>query len=323
MQTFKTSLRFYREHKQVISVTLGILFVILIGYYITVNIREFSSLRITNFWLVALIFFSVLVRNFSTGLQMDTVLRPLGVRLKIVESFGLANLTRLINQILPGKVGIVMRSMYLKKRHNLPYASFVSSFAASQIVLYLVSSLLGIVGYSILYFSGTKIHVIFLYALIAAVIFLTVLLLFPKKISSRITHNRLSKALTSWQDIRSDTRGFYSLLLWTIVFIASSTVIMYSSFNSLGADISLWVALFFSSINIVNALIAITPAGFGISEGIVVLLAQTVGIDAPVALAAALLQRVVTFFAVVIVAPYFSRKLFNLSLIQLLRKRFR
>ena len=53
---------------------------------------------------------------------------------------------------------------------------------------------------------------------------------------------------------------------------------MYSTFNTLGAQITILIALFFSSINAINAVIAITPAGFGISEGIIVLLAHTIGI---------------------------------------------
>ena len=320
LDALKVLLKKYRQH---ISIVLGLIFAGLIVYYIIANYKDFSSLTIVNFWLLGVIFVSVLVRNFSTGLVMDTVLRPLGVHLSLTESFGLANLTRLINQILPGKVGIVMRSVYLKKKHGLSYASFSSSFAASQVVLYLISSLLGIAAFFMVQSENKDLSQWFLYGLVAAVLVLASFLLMPRTFTRNIKHNRINKAIEGWYSIRADRSGLWSLALSSLLFIASSTIIMYSSFNSLGVEISLWMALFFSSINIINALIAITPAGFGISEGIIVLLAVSAGIPVSVGLAAALLQRVITFFAVVIVAPYYSSKLFGLTPLQLLRRRFK
>jgi glycosyltransferase 2 family protein len=311
-----------KRRKRSISILFGVAFLALIVYYIIKNFHEFSALRITSVWLLLVIFIAVLVRNFSTGLVMDTVLRPLGVHLRIVESFGLANLTRLVNQLLPGNVGIVMRSVYLKRRHRLSYASFTSSFAASQIILYLISSALGIVAFFITYLEGSRLNILFLYFLIAAVLGLSSLLFIPRRWSTRIKHNRLRKAIEGWYQIRTDARCLGRLTVWSLLFIVSSTVIMYANFSALDAPISPWMALFFSSINIVNTLVAFTPAGIGVSEGVIVLLATAAGIPVTVGLAAALLQRIITFFAVILVAPYFSYKLFNLSPVQLLRGRF-
>jgi uncharacterized membrane protein YbhN (UPF0104 family) len=318
----KALLNFLKRYKRPISIAFGAAFLALIIYYIVKNFHEFSTLRITSIWLLVIIFLAVLVRNFSTGLVMDTVLRPLGVHLRIVESFGLANLTRLVNQLLPGNVGIVMRSVYLKRRHKLSYASFTSSFAASQIVLYLVSSILGVIAFFAINAEGSRPSIFFLYFLFAAVAGLSGLLLIPRKWSQRVRHNRLRKAVEGWYQIRTDARCLGRLSMWSLLFIASSTAIMYANFAALDHPITLWMALFFSSINIVNTLVAFTPAGIGVSEGVIVLLAMAAGIPVTVGLAAALLQRVITFFAVILVAPYFSYKLFNLSPAQLLRRRF-
>ncbi len=323
MKLVNTLILLLRKNKQTLSIILGFAFLALIVYYIIQNIQDFARLRIDQPWLLLVLFIFVLIRNFSTGLVMDTVLRPLGVRLKLVESFGLANLTRLVNQILPGNVGIVMRSVYLKRRHQLSYASFTSSFAASQVILYLISSLLGIVAIFNMSNSGLVVNSLFLYALVGFAVGLGGILLLPNKFQAVVKNGRLAKALTGWFSIRSNPATLVRLCAWSLLFIATSTVIMYANFNALGAEISLWTALFFSSINIVNTLFAITPAGFGISEGIIVLLASSVGIPIHVGLAAALSQRIITFFAVLIVAPYFSKKLFGLSLAQLLRGRFK
>lgn len=319
LATYK--IKWIRLHRQFLSRTLALLFLVVIVYYIIENIGDFTELNIESWWLVAVIFVSVLVRNFATGLVMDAVLRPVNVNLSLTESFGLANLTRLTNQLLPGNVGIVMRSMYLKKRHNLSYASFVSTFAASQILLYLISSALGILAYSVVSASEQTINLLFLFVLVGVVTVLGGTLLIPKRWSERISHNRIRKAINGWYQIRADLPTFLRLTIASLLFITVSTIIMYANFGSLGWSISLWMALFFASINIMNTLIAFTPAGFGISEGVLVLLATSAGIPVSVALAVSLMQRVITFIAVIIVSPYFSHKLFGSSVIDLLRSR--
>ncbi|HRF28125.1 MAG TPA: lysylphosphatidylglycerol synthase transmembrane domain-containing protein [Candidatus Saccharibacteria bacterium] len=322
MNALKAIRSWFRAHKRPISITIGLLFLALIVYYVIKNIQDFQTLRITNPWLLVIIFVFVLVRNFSTGLVMDTVLRPVGVRLRLVESFGLANLTRLVNQLVPGNVGIVMRSVYLKRRHGLTYSTFASAFTASQVVLYLISSLLGILALYVMQQSGQVVHPMFLYALVIFVLGLGGVLLLPRSLQRFVTHKRLTKVLSSWFSIRDNKATLARLSVWSLLFILSSTLIMYANFGALGWPITIWAALFFSSINIVNTLFAITPAGFGISEGIIVLLASSVGIPVHVGLAAALMQRVITFFAVIIVAPYFSRILFGLSARDVLRGKF-
>lgn len=322
MSSFTLVRAWFKAHKRPISVTLGLVFLLLIVYYIIRNISDFQSLRITNPWLILVVFVFVLVRNFSTGLVMDSVLRPVGVHLRLGESFGLANLTRLVNQLVPGNVGIVMRSVYLKRRHGLTYSTFASAFTASQVVLYLLSSVLGILALLMMQKDGQVVHPMFLYALVAFVIGLGGVLLLPQNLQKFVRHKRLSKILSSWFSIRNNGATLARLSLWSLLFIISSTLIMYANFGALGWHISLWVALFFSSINIVNTLFAITPAGFGISEGIIVLLATSVGIPVHVGLAAALMQRVITFFAVILVAPYFSKALFGLNVRDVLRGKF-
>ena len=271
LRSVKTLHTLYKKYKRQLSILFGLLFLGIIVYYVFKNIHEFSTLRITNVFLLLVIFIFVLVRNFSTGLVMDSVLRPLNVHLTITESFGLANLTRLVNQLLPGNVGIVMRSMYLKRRHSLSYASFTSSFAASQIILYLLSSILGIVGFIIASNEHKGLNIVFLYLLIGMTLGLLGLLFIPRRWSNRIQHNRIRKAIEGWYEIRTNTKCLIRLSVWSLLFITASTAIMYANFNSLGASISISMALFFSSINVVNTFVSFTPAGFGVSEGIIVL----------------------------------------------------
>ncbi|MCC5846993.1 MAG: flippase-like domain-containing protein [Verrucomicrobia bacterium] len=303
-----------KNHKKILSYCLSSIFIVIIVCYIFVNIQEFSKLEITNFYFIGLLFLLVVIRIFATGQIMDLSVRSLGIRLSLIESFGLANLTRLMNQVLPGKVGVIMRSVYLNKKHGLSYAGFISSFSASQLVLFLISSFIGLLSILILKILGTVIPVVFFYILACLVIFLLLMLVLTDKLSKRIHNERLKKILTSWQVIRKGKCNIRLLIMWSIVFTFTSALILFSMFSAFGAEISLLVALFFSSINIVNSFIAITPAGFGTSEGILVALAYSVGIDIPTALAASLLLRVVTFFSVLTIAPFFSKKLFNKSL---------
>lgn len=324
-------LAFVKANKKLISISLTVLFAALIAFYISVNIQEFLAISLASPALVMVILITVVIRNFTTGMVMDTALRPLKIRLSVVESFGLATLTRLVNQVSPGKVGLIMRSMYLKSKYGFSYPSFVSSLAVSHVILYLVSSMLGLAAILILSLSGVFISPVFVYILLAAVISLLLVLMIPARGNTKdksedkdgkTVGSFLSKIVEGWHIIRQDRINIISLSFWSLVFVASSAIIMFSSFNALGADISIWMALFFSSINVVNAVIAITPSGFGVSEGIIVIVAHAAGIDTPTALSAALLQRAVGFFVVLLMAPFFSKKLFNATPRELLKKQF-
>lgn len=306
-----------KERKNSLSTVLAIFFLILIIYYISQNIEDFRSLEIANANYILMIVLSIILRIYATGMIMDTSLRPLGVNLKRIESFGLATITRFINQISPGKVGLLARATYLKNNHKLNFSKFISSIAAAHIILYVISAIIGLLSLLSLRLNNYTISYIFDITLLCILLLLLVLFLIP----DTAEHKRISKIISGWKIIKNDKSTVIKVLAWSILFVFFSGLIMYGTFNSIGAEITFMVALFFGSINVVNSVIAITPSGFGISEGVIVILAQSIGISVSEALAAALLQRLITFAVVLLIAPYFTKTLLQSNPIELLKSK--
>jgi uncharacterized membrane protein YbhN (UPF0104 family) len=254
---------------------------------------------------------------------MDVVLRPIGLRLKRVETFGLAAVTRLGNQIAPGKLGLAIRASYLKRKYSFPLSKFASALGAAHILMYLFSSLLGLGALLMVARSDAGVETATFVLLLGGMcIFLLGLLLFSPQIKegSNFFTRHLSRVINGWFFIRRDGHILRLASGWALAHVLSMALVIFAAFNALGADIGVLQALFITSLVILTGLIGITPAGLGINEGLIVVAATVLGLPVSVALAAALLRRVVAFVVLVVVTPLFARKLFDTSFREVLRR---
>lgn len=308
------------------SATILLLFIAASIFYIVTNWTEFSNLKLESPEFLLLLAFMALVNLYGTGRSMDAVLQPLGLNLSSAETFGLASITRLGNQIAPGKMGIAIRATYLKRQYNLPLAKFVSTLAAAQILTQIISSVFGIVAIVVLWQSAYIPELIpFALLLVGILVGLSSMLLFSPKLTERKNKilNYFIKANNGWHTIRRDRNALLRASFWVTVNILSQALIIFAAFSSFGASISLVQSLFVTSINNFSAIIAITPAGFGISEGLIIGSATAVGLPVSLALSAAILRRIVVFVVVVISTIFSSHKLVGVSMSQLFKHSYK
>ena len=106
-----------RSYKKSISAIITLLSLLLITYYIIVNIEHFQALSIHKPSMLVLLVIGIVCRNFTIGMIMGASLRPLGVRLRVFESFGLANITFSLIRSPQGREG--SRSVDLPKEQTL------------------------------------------------------------------------------------------------------------------------------------------------------------------------------------------------------------
>lgn len=305
------------------STTILLLFITASTFYVVNNWTEFSRLKLENPEFLLLLAFMALANLYGTGRSMDAVLQPLGLNLSRIETFGLASITRFGNQVAPGKIGIAIRATYLKRQYNLPLTEFVSTLAAAQILTQVISSVFGIVAIIVLWQSA-YIPELFPFAVLLLGILagLSSMLLFSPKLTERKNKvlNYFIKANNGWHTIRRDRNALLRASFWVIINILSQVLIMFAAFSSFGANISLIQSLFVASINNFSAVIAITPAGFGISESLIIGSATAISLPVPLALSASLLRRMVVFAVVVISTIFSSRKLAGVSMSQLFKR---
>lgn len=308
--------------KRFLSKAILLLFGTLVAFYVVSNWSEFASLELVKPEFILLMVTMVLVNLYSTGRGMDAVLRPLGLTLGKFETFGLASVTRLGNQIAPGKLGLATRATYLKRTYRLPLTQFASTLAAAQILTYLVSSVLGLGAIIMLRQSSYAPQLIlFVLLLSGMIIALLCLLLLSPKIKERNNkiYNHLAKAINGWHTIRHDRSALLSSSFWIIINVLSQAIVVFAAFNVFNVDVSMAQSIFITSIRAFGAIIAITPGGLGINEGLVVLSATAVGIPVSLILSSVLLRRIVTLVTSFVATLLSARKLFGKSVFQMLR----
>ncbi|MCA9926730.1 MAG: flippase-like domain-containing protein, partial [Anaerolineales bacterium] len=135
-----------RQHRQR-WLTLIVLLLVLggIGLYLNAN-RSLLTLLVDISWPLA--FGMVLLRLLFVGLNgyyLKLFAQTFGVQLRVREWFGLAFITTMGNYLTPLSGGMVARATYLKVRHSLPYAKFLSLLTASYLIVFWVAGFLGLV----------------------------------------------------------------------------------------------------------------------------------------------------------------------------------
>lgn len=295
---------------------LAIIFISLIVYFIWANWDEFKSISIVHSWALIGLALCAMCNLFATGRVMDVVLRPHGLHLHPLESYGLAALSRLVNQVTPGQTGLILRATYLKKKYGLSVQNFLAALAGTHVFIFVVASGGGLLAIWLLSFSGIIVPNLFTLVLAGVFLGLLTLLFIPVRLKPRDHRflKHLIATVNGWQTIREDRSTLLWSVFWSVMLLLTIMGMVFFSFNSLGAAISPLGALFITSIIVAGGIVSLTPSGLGINEALGVLAGKGVGVDPHIALTAVLLQRLVVTAVLYTTTPFISRWLLGKSL---------
>lgn len=302
---------------RLLLVFVGICLFSYTAYLITKNFDSLKQLSLEHPFLLLINFLIIVPINiYATGRLFDVALRNvLKVNIGRIESFGLASLARLGNYVSFGQVGFVIRVLYLKKIHAIKTSDSVINLGAGNLVFYIFSILLA---FTLIYlnnldFAGDPIKnslgfLIFIGALIAVVL------------RSNIIFNSkfLGSYSLSFKKLLRSRRTLLDFLLWSVVMTITFTAMLIIEFAVLGGKINIIDALFITSIANLASIINITPAGIGVSEGLLLLAGGAIGISPELLIASAILRRSVILIFITISSLFFSKKLFNKTLFEFL-----
>ena len=125
-----------------IVITVGI-----IGYFIYYFYNNRADLlvvlQISPKYLLV-IFLLYTLTFFINGIFIKIVLKSFKKTLPVFESFYISIISSLGNYFLPMRGGAAIRSVYLKKKFDFPYSHFVSTLYGMYIIVFLVSSFIGL-----------------------------------------------------------------------------------------------------------------------------------------------------------------------------------
>jgi len=294
--------------KKIISISILILIVALFIYYIKNHISDFSQIKLINpFWLIPLILLFLLSYYF-TGLQTKHLLIPLGIKLKGFEAFAISIITGFYNIITPTHGGMVIRALYLKKKHGFSYTNFLSSLTGIYVINFLIGALLGLISLIFIYINYNIFNRVILLVFLGFLIPTLFITIFSPKFKETKYNliNKIIRVANGWHLIKNNKKVILIAIITTIGTLLTSIISTMIAYHIFGIELSFIKALFLASIGFLSIIISITPGNLGIAEAIAVFSALIIGITPAQSLSVAILGRIVQMMVMFTSGPIFS-----------------
>ena len=295
----------YKKIK-VIQTLLVIIVLVSAGYYVYSHKKDFASLLEID-WLdfVALLVVIGLTSFFNAS-QNAVLIRSLGTPLSDLESFGLSNVSALVNFIVPQGITIT-KAVYLKQRYAVSYSKFTALFLGLLVIFLFVGSLLMAIANTTATILGILVPgILWIVCFLGCASSFLFFIDFPKK--NFRSFGGLGKMLESfsegWRLLRKDKSCLFKASLWQIAIFISSGIGITIAYHSINIDINpilgISLAVFISFSN----LIVIIPGNFGIQESIFGYLSYLSGLLFVQGVVISTLMRTTSFIVTVVIAPF-------------------
>lgn len=294
---------FLKKSWDVIKILLTLVIVGLFVLYFINNRDDFAAVFGTPPWIIGLLFGLFSFHFFINGLFVLRLLKGFGHLISGLESFYISIISSLANYFIPMQGGAAIRSVYLKKTLNFPYAHFIASLYGNYIVIFGVNALFALVTLVLIQFRigivPVALFAFFGLLLIAMVVLalIRVSIDTEKAGDSKVLQKILAvlnRILQGWEMISGD-KGLLMGLVWITVgnFIVM-TAIYALEFYALGVKSNILTILLYNCLAGVSLLISLTPGALGVREGIFFLTSDVLNLTEGGIMQLALLDRGVT-----------------------------
>ncbi|MEM7333474.1 MAG: lysylphosphatidylglycerol synthase transmembrane domain-containing protein [Chloroflexota bacterium] len=269
-------------------------FILAIGaYFLSQNLDQYLELLEFSIPTVLILALVGVLFILGNGVNNYVLYRHLGAQVSLNESVGLAAINTLANY-LPFAGGMLAKSVYLRKRHQVPYGRFFSATLSLFVCLISANGLLGLLVLSSWFLRGDPVQPILWFGY--GVMFAIILILFVP-IPERIIPQRLKKSFDSltegWQIIIKTPSLFLTLIGIQLVMMVLSALRFWLAFRLYSQEISFGQAILFATAIVLTQIVSLTPGGLGVREGIVAALAITQSYPADIAVLAVATDRLI------------------------------
>ncbi|MCP4537083.1 MAG: flippase-like domain-containing protein [Chloroflexi bacterium] len=261
------------------------------GWYIYGHPAELTSIQgLSPGWLIALFCLSV-AKIACMGSFTRVIVRSLEIDLGFLEWFGLSALSTMGNYLTPFRGGAVVRAMYLKSKHDLPYSLFLSTLSALYVITFATNAALGVLAMLALYLWIDFVDVALL-SFFLALCLLPVVLLILLKVIPRLPDKDWSKRyvvlqitafvgriIEGWRVISARKSTVLQLLALSVLNSSVTLLMIHLSFVAFGVRLPLIESLVLSSLFMISSMIPLTPSGLGVAEVVLVLVSRGFGVQ--------------------------------------------
>lgn len=229
-------------------------------------IKDIKNITIDNFIILSIL---CILIQILLGIEIKVLCQAFGIRLSVIESFGLSVVRSLANY-MPMAAGAVSNAIYLKKQKGLSISYYSSSLSVSLVLMLMTASFIGSLTTLFLVLRSYPIRVelifLFLFVFIGSMVVMFV------KIPIVKPNNFFTKHLNNFQNghslLQNDKKTIKSLVLLKFAILMISTIQTKIIFDSINYPIDFGVVVLIvmgiSSLTIVT----IMPGNIGFAESL-------------------------------------------------------
>jgi uncharacterized protein (TIRG00374 family) len=293
----------------------SIVFIIFLVYFVA-NLEKFKLLLHINFALLLLISLADMAVIAVNGLFTKAVLVPFKKSIGFLESYYVSLISAVGNYFAPVGAGFAFRAIYLKRKHNLPYSEYISILSGNYILVFLTSSILGLLALLMLGSNSSPqfltLFTIFSLMLVGALLLCMVKIPFVKVESIHNRHLRsfgkiLYRIVNGWNKITANKSLMARLYTLTLANAALSFINIWLIITALHISTTFPALLLFSVLGTLSLFINITPANLGVKEAIYLFSSSVLGFSTAQILSIALIDRGVLFIVLLILWLFSSK----------------
>lgn len=220
----------------------------------------------------------VLIAVWLSGLTIYAIVRVFRVNISMWESFGLSAVNTMANFYI-SKSGIAAKGLYLNRRHQFPYAQFISTVAGNYVISLVTQGIMGLILY-LWFLRGSALRFELLLAFVGFTLAGLAPLVVPRlKISS--THRVWSKVqsvIDGWQELRTHRMTLLVLVLLNVSYVVVGGFRLFVSYRALGYAVDLLPCLVMSPISALTVVLSFTPGAVGIRQALVGYSSELLGV---------------------------------------------
>lgn len=292
-----------------VGLVLTLLVFVAFFYYIATNKEELKPLLDIQPGYILLIFLAQLTMIFSNGLFIKIVMTPFKKVIAVKEAFYVSILSTVGNFFAPVGAGFGFRAVYLKKKHGLSYSNYFSTLSGNYIIVFLVSSVFGLLGLLLLRqeFSYPAFIITGVFAAMLAGS-LVLMVIKPSQVPTVKEGSGLIKKFASiiseivkgWAYVASHKKLLVKLLALTAGNLFLAVAVLFFITSALSIEVSLPALVLLSVLGSLSLFINVTPGNLGVKEAVFIFSSTMLGLTVNDIILIALVDRGVMFITLAV-----------------------
>jgi len=244
------------------------------------------------------------------GLFLRVILEAFKVHLDSLTAVAISNLSTIGNTFLPARGGAAWRATYLRSRFSLSFGDFLATLTAGYFITFNVNAGFALIALLIWWIQGGifPLNLFFLFFTIWMGTGLS--MFFPHFWLQKKQQlpSKISQGLKGWLILTQNKPILGKLFLISVANVLISATLLWQEYQALHlTHISLIDTTILSSTASLGLFFSLTPAALGIREGLLMITAQLIDVNATETLVVGLLDRAISLLTLTMVSiPSFA-----------------